>query len=190
MSTESVMLSNQVILCCPLLLLPSVFPSIRVFSKELTLRIRCPKYWSFSISPSSEYSGLNFFRIDWLDPLAVQGTLKILLQHHNSKESILQCLAFLMVQHSQQTWQQENPWLWVYRPLFAKWCLCFWIHCLVCSRFSSKGQASFDFMAAHTICSDFGVQESKISHSFHFFPLFVMSWWNWGHDLRFLNVEF
>ena len=90
------MLSNQVILCCPLLLLPSVFPSIRVFSKELTLRIRCPKYWSFSISSSNEYSGWISFRIDWLDLLAVQGTLKSRLQHHSSKASILWRSAFFI----------------------------------------------------------------------------------------------
>ena len=93
MSIESVMLSNHLILCQPLLLLPSIFPSIRVFSNESVLRIRWPKYWSFSfsISPSNEYSGLVFFRIDLLNLLAVQGTLKSLLQHHSSKASILQC---------------------------------------------------------------------------------------------------
>ena len=93
---------NHLILCHPLLLLPSVFPSIRVFSKELVLCIRWPKYWSFSfsISPSNEYSGLISFRIDWLDLLAVQGTLKSLLQHHSSKASILWCSAFFIVQLS------------------------------------------------------------------------------------------
>jgi len=93
MCIESVMQSNHLILCGPLLLLPSVFPSIRVFSSESVLRIRWPKYWSFSfsISPSSEYSGLISFRMDWLDLLAVQGTLKSLLQHHSSKASILWC---------------------------------------------------------------------------------------------------
>ena len=102
MSIESVMPSNQLILCCSLLLLPSIFPSIRVFSNESVLRIRWPKYWSFSfnISPSNEYSGLISFRMDWLDLLAVQGTLKSLLQHHSSKASILQCSAFFMVQPS------------------------------------------------------------------------------------------
>ena len=87
MSIESVMQSNHLILCCPLLLMPSIFPNIRVFSNELALHTRWPKYWSFSfsISPSNEYSGLIFFRMDWLDLLAVQGTLKILLQHHSSK---------------------------------------------------------------------------------------------------------
>ena len=89
MSTESVMSSNHLILCFPLLLLPSIFPSIRVFSNELALCIRWPKYWSFSISPSNEYSGLISFRIDSCDLLAVEGTLKSLLQHHNLKASIL-----------------------------------------------------------------------------------------------------
>ena len=99
-SMESVILSNHVILCCPLLLLPSIFPSIRVFSNESPLQIRWPKYWSFSISPSSEYSGLIYFRINCFDLLDVQGTLKSLLQHHNLKASILQCSAFFMIQFS------------------------------------------------------------------------------------------
>ena len=96
---------NHLILCCPLLLLPSVFPCIRVFSNESVLHIRRSKYWSFSISPSNEYSGLISFRIDWFDLLTVQGTLKSLLQHHSSKPSILKCLAFFMVQllHSYMT---------------------------------------------------------------------------------------
>ena len=94
--------SNHLILCNPLLLLPSIFSSISVFSNESVLQIRWPKYWSFSfnISPSNEYSGLNSFRMDWLDHLAVQGTLKSLLQNHSSKASILQCSAFFMVQLS------------------------------------------------------------------------------------------
>ena len=98
-SIELVMPSNHLILCHPLLLLPSVFPSIRVFSNELALRIRWAKYWSFSfsISPSNEYSGLISFRMDWLDLLAVQGTLQSLLQHHSSKATFLQCSAFFMV---------------------------------------------------------------------------------------------
>ena len=102
MSIESVMPSNHLILCCPLLLLPSVFPSIRVFYNESVFYIRWPKYWSFSfsISPSNEYSGLTSFRTDWFDLLAVQGTLKSLLQHHGSKASILQCAVFFMVQLS------------------------------------------------------------------------------------------
>ena len=102
MFIESVMPSSHLILCCPLLLLPSIFPSIRVFSNESVLRIRWPKYWSFSfsISPSNEYSGLISFRMDRLDLLAVQGTLKSLLQHHSSKASILQHSAFFIVQLS------------------------------------------------------------------------------------------
>ena len=102
MSIKSVMPSNHLILCHPLLLLPSIFPSIRVFSNEAALHIRWPKYWSFrfNISPSNENSGLIFFRMDWLDLLAVQGTLKSLLQHHSSKASILQHSAFFIVQIS------------------------------------------------------------------------------------------
>ena len=100
MSIELVMASNHLILCCPLLFLPSVFPSIRVFSNESVLRIRWPKYWNFSISPSSEYSGLISCMIDWFDLLAVQEIHKILLQHHSSKASILQHSAFFIVQFS------------------------------------------------------------------------------------------
>ena len=102
MSIESVMPSNHLILCRALLLLPSIFPSIRVFSNESALHIRWPKYWSFSfnISPSNEYSGVISFRMDWLDLLAVQGILKSLLQHHISKASILQCSAFFIIQLS------------------------------------------------------------------------------------------
>ena len=102
MSIESVMPSNLLILSSPLFFLPSIFPSIRVFSNESALCIRWPNYWSFSfnISPSNEYSGLLSFRMDWLDPLAVQGTLKSLLQHHSSKASILWHSAFFIVQLS------------------------------------------------------------------------------------------
>ena len=102
MSIESVMPSNHLIFCCPLLLLPSIVPSIRVFSNESALHIRWPIFWSFSfnISLSNEHSGLISFRMDWLDLLAIQGTLKSLLQHHSSKASILQCSAFVIVQLS------------------------------------------------------------------------------------------
>ena len=102
MSIESVMPSNHLIFCCTLLLLCSIFTSIRVFSNESALHIRCPQYWSFSfnISPPNEHPGLISFRMDWLDLLAVQGTLKSLLQHHSSKASILQCSAFFIVQLS------------------------------------------------------------------------------------------
>ena len=111
-SIELVMLSSDLILCHPLLLLPSIFPSIRVFSNESALRITWPKYWTFSfnISPSNEHSGLISFRMDWLDLLAVQGTLKSLLQHHSSKASILRCSVFFTVQisHPYMTTCMEN----------------------------------------------------------------------------------
>ena len=97
LSIELVMPSNYLIFCWPLLLLPSIFPSIRVFSKELALCIRWPKYWSFSINPSSEHSELISFRMDWFDLLAIQGTFKSLLQHHSSKASILQCSSILQL---------------------------------------------------------------------------------------------
>ena len=102
MSIESLMPSSHLILCCPFLLLPPIPPSIRVFSNESTLRVRWPKYWrfSFSISPSNEHPGLISFRMDWLDLLAVQGTLKSLLQHHSSKASILRRLDFFIIQLS------------------------------------------------------------------------------------------
>ena len=102
MSIESVMPSNYLILCCLLLFLPSIFPSIRIFSSDTVLCIGCPNYWSFSfsISPSNEYSGLISFRMDWLDLLVVQGTLKSLLQHHSPKPSVLWCSVFFIVQLS------------------------------------------------------------------------------------------
>ena len=102
MSLELVMLSKHLVLYCSLLLLPLIFPSIRVFSNESVLHIRWPRYWSFSfrISPSNEYSGLISFRMDWLDLLAVQGTINSLFLHHNSKASVLRCSAFFMVQLS------------------------------------------------------------------------------------------
>ena len=129
MSIELVMPSNHLILCCPLLLLPLIFPSLRVFSNESALCIRWPKYWnfSFSISLSNEYSGLIYFRMDWLDLLAVQGTLKSLHQHHSSKASILQCSAFFIVQLS-------HPYMTTGKTIaLTRWTfvgLCFLIHYL------------------------------------------------------------
>ena len=119
MSIELMMLSNHLILCCPLLLLPSVFPSIRVFSSELAFHIRWPKYWifSFSISPSNEYSRLISFRINWFDLLAVQGTLKSLLQHHSSKASILHHSVFFMVQLSHPYMTYRKNCSFAYMPL-------------------------------------------------------------------------
>ena len=121
-SIESVSPSSHLILCRPLLLLPSIFPSIRVFSNESVLHIRWPKYWSFSfnISPSNEYSGLISCRIDWLDLLAVQGTLKSLLQHHSSKAPILWCSAFFMGQFSHSYMTTGKIKAWLYGPLSAK----------------------------------------------------------------------
>ena len=111
MSIESVMLSMQLTLCHPLLLPPSIFPSISVFTNESVLHIRQPKYWSFSFSPSNEYPGLISFRIDWLDLLAVQGTFKSLPQHHSSKASILQCSSFFIVQlsHPYMITEKQQP---------------------------------------------------------------------------------
>ena len=125
MFIESVMSSNHLILCRPLLLLPSIFPSIRVFSNESGLRIRWPKYWSFSISPSNEYSGLISFRMDCLDLLAVQGTLKSLLQHRSSEASILRDSAFFTVQLS-------HPYMTTGKTIaLTKWTLVGKVMCLL-----------------------------------------------------------
>ena len=121
MSIESMMPFNHLILCCPLLL-PSIFPRFKVFSSESALCIRWPKYWSFSfsISPSNEYSGLISFRMEWLDLLAVQGTLKSLLQHHSSKASVLQCSAFFIVQLSHPYMTTGKTIAWTKWTLFGK----------------------------------------------------------------------
>ena len=131
MSIESVMASNHLTLCHPLLLLPSIFPSMRIFSSELALLIRWPKYWnfSFSISPSNEYSGLISFRIHCFHFLLFK-RLSRNLQHHNLKPSILLCPVFFMFQVAHPSWLLEKSYLWLYRPLLVKWCLCFLITCL------------------------------------------------------------
>ena len=131
MSIESVVPSNCLTLCHPLLVLPSIISSIRVFFNESPLLIRWPKYWSFSfsINTSIEYSWSNSFRIDWLDFLAVQETLKSLLQHHTSKTLILLCSAFFMVQFSHPYMSTGKPVLTTW-TLSANWCLCFLICCL------------------------------------------------------------
>ena len=163
--------SNHLIFCHPLLLLPSLFPSIRVFSNESVLRIRWPKNWNFSISPSNKYSGLISFKIDWLDPLEVQGTLKSLLQHCNSKASILQSSAFFMVQlsHPYMTTGKIKPltiWtLFQQSDVSALQCTI-----SVCHNFPSKEQVSFNFIVAVTVHSDIGAQENKIGHCFYFSP--------------------
>ena len=162
MSIKLVMPSNRLIPCPALLLLPSIFPSIRVFSNESVVHIRWPKYWSFSfsISSSNEYLGLISLRTDWFDFLAVQGTLTSLLQHHSSKASILQCSAFFMLQLSMTT-----QWLLRKTIVLTRWTFVskeisdFWYTVYVGHSFSSKEQASFNPMAAVTICSDLGAQE-------------------------------
>ena len=146
MSIQSVMPSSHLILCCPLLLLPPIPPSIRVFSNESTLRVRWPKYWSFSfsISPSNEHPGLISFRMDWLDLIAVQGTLKSLLQQHSSKASILWHLAFFTVQLSHPymiTGKITALTRWTF--LLANLCLCFSICYLGWSKFSFQGVSVF-----------------------------------------------
>ena len=167
MSIELVMPSSHLILCHPLLL-PSIPPSIRVFSKESALRIRWPKYCSFSlsISPFSEYPGLISFRMNWLDLLAVQGTLKSLLQYHSSKASILQHSAFFIVQLS-------HPYMTTGKTIaLTRWTFVGKVMSLpfnMLSRFViafySKELVSFNFMTAVTICSDFGAQENSLTFS-------------------------
>ena len=164
MSIESVMPSSHLILCRPLLLLPPIPPSISVFSYESSLRMRWPKYWSFSfsISPSNEYSGLISFRMDWLDLLAVQGTLKSLLQHHSSKASILRHSAFFTV------------WLWHPYMTTGKtialtsrtfvgtvMSLLFNMRSRLVITFLSRSKC-LNFMASVSICSDFGVQKNEV----------------------------
>ena len=170
MSIESVMPSNHLILRYSLIFMPSIFPSIRVFSNESALCLRWPKYWSFSfsISPSNEQSGLISFRIDWFDILGVQGTFKSLLQHHNLKASVLWCSTFVMVQlsHPYRTTEKTLP-LTIQTFVGKVVSLLFNMH-LGLSQLSSKEQASLSFMAAVTICSDFGVQE--VCHCFHSLP--------------------
>ena len=152
--------------CRPVLLLPSIFPSIRIFSNESPLCIRWPKYWSFSLSPSDQYSGLISFRMDWLDLFEVQGTLKSLLQHHSSQASILWLSAFFMVQLSypymitgktialtRQTFVGKGP--------------------LLLNMLSMLVIAFLPRMAVVTTCSDFGAQENKVCHCFHCFPIYL-----------------
>ena len=175
MSIESVMPSNHLILCCPLLLLPSIFPSIRVFLNESVLCSRGPKYWSFSfsISPSNEYSGLISFR-NWLDLLAVQGTLKS-LQYHSSKASILQHSAFFTVQLS-HPYMTIGKTIALTRQTFVGkvTSLLFKMLSRLVITFLSRSKASFNFMAAVTICSNFGAQKNSLSLFLLFPHLFAM----------------
>ena len=191
MSNESVTPSNHFILCPPLLLLSSIFPSIRVFSSELAFHIRWPKYWSFSfnISLSDEYSGLISFRMDWLDLLAVQGNLKSLLQHHSSKASILQCSALFIVQLS-HPYKTSGKTTALTRQTFVGKVVSLLFSILSRLLITFLPRSKSLLMAAITICSDFGAQKNKVWHCFHCFPIYFP--WSNGtrcHDLSFLNVE-
>ena len=167
--------SNHLIVCHPLLP-PSIFPSIRVFSNKSALRIRWQKYWSFSfsISPSNEYSGLISFRMDWLDLLAVQGILKSLLQHHISKATILRCSAFFMVHLS-------HPYMTTGKTIaLTRWTFVGKVMSLLFNTLSSlvitflpRSKPLFNFTAALTICSDFGDPQNKVCHCFHCFLIYL-----------------
>ena len=181
------------ILCHPFLLLPLVFPSIRVFSIESDLHIRWSKYWlfSFSISPSNEYSRFISFRTDLLDLLAIQGTLKSLLQCHSSKASILQCSAFFISQLS-------HPYMTTGKTIaLTRWTFVSKVMSLLFNMMSRliiaflPRSKCVNFMAAVTISSDFGAQENKVCHCLPCFPIYLP--WSDGtryHDLCFLSVEF
>ena len=186
------MASNHLILCHPLLLLPSIFPSNKVFSNESVLHIRWPKYWSFSfsISPSNEYSGLISFRIDWLDLLAVQGTLKSLLQHHSSKASILWHSAFFIV----ELW---HPYMTTGKTIaLIRWTFIGKVMSLL---FNMLSRLVITFLpgSKHLLISWLQSQSTVIleppkivSHYFHCFPIYLP--WSDGtrcYDLNFLNVE-
>ena len=193
MSIELVMSSNHLILCHSLLFPPSIFPSIRVFSNESVLRIRWPKYWSFSfiISPSNENSGLISFRMDWLDILAVQGTLTSLLQHHSSKESILLCSAFYTVQLSHPYMTTEKTTALIRQTFLGK----------VMSLLSNKlSRLVITFLprSKHLLISwlqspsavILEPPQNKVFHCFHCFSIYLPRSNGTGcHDLSFLNVE-
>ena len=184
--------SNHLILCCPLLLLPPIPPSIRVFPNESTLHIRWPKYWSFSfsISSSNEHPGLISFRMDWLDLLAVHRTLKSLLQHHSSKGSILWCSAFFIVQLS-------HPYMTTGKTIvLTRWTLVGKVMSLlfnILSRLVTAFLSKSKCLLISWLQSPSAVilePQNKVSHSFHCFPIYLP----WSdetrcHDLSFLNVE-
>ena len=193
MPIESVMPSSHLILCYPLILLPPIPPSIRVFSNESTLHMRWPKYWSFSFRfiPSKEIPGLIFFRMDWLDLRAVQGTLKSLLQHHSSKAPILRRSAFFTVQLSHPYMTTGKTTALTRRTFVGKvMSLLLNILSRLVITFLPRSKCLLkNLMAAVAICSDFGAPQNKVWHCFHCFPIYFP--WNDGtrcHDLRFLNV--
>ena len=194
MSIASVMPSNHLILCRPLLLLPSTFPSIRVFSNESALHMRWPKYWSFSfnISPSNEHPGLISFRMDWLDLLAVQGTLKNLLQYHRSKASILQHSALFIVQvsHPDTTTGKTialTRWNFVGKVMFL---VCNMLSRLVIAFLPRGKHLSVSWLQSPSAVIFFGAPQNKVSHCFHCFPIYLP--WSEGtgcHDLSFLIMN-
>ena len=169
--------SSHLILCRPLLLLSPIPPSIRVFSNESALCITWPKYWSFgfSISPSNGYSELISFRIDWFDLLAVQGTLKSLFHHCSLKASIFLCSAFFMIQisHLYMTTGKTIALIYSIDLCWQSDVSTFQFAVSVCQSFPLMKQASFNFMAAITICSDFGAYKNEVSHCFHCFPIYL-----------------
>ena len=182
--------SNHLILCHPLLLPSSIFPTIRVFSKELALHIRWPKYWNFSfnISSSNEHSGLISLRMDRLDCLAVQGTLKSLHQHHSSKASILQCSTFFTVQLSHPYMTTGKTIAWTRQTFVGK---------VMSLLFNMLSRLVITFLPRSKCLLISWLQspsavilESKKIMSALFPSLFAMKWWDWMHDLSFLNVEF
>ena len=192
MSIESVMPSNHFMLCCALLHLPSIFPTLRVFSNESVLRITWPKYWSFSfsISPSSEYSGLISFRMDWFE-LALQGTLKSLLQHYSSKALILWHSAFFIVQLS-------YPYMTTWKTIaLTRWTFVLKVMSLL---FNTLSRLVIAFLPRSKCLFISWLQSPSavilepkklVSHCFHCFPIYLP--WSDGtrhHDLSFLNVEF
>jgi len=169
MCMESVMPSNHHILCCPLLLLPLIFPSIRVFSNESVLCTRWPKYWSFSVSPCNEYLGLIFFRIDWLNLLAVQGAFKRLFQHHSSKAAILRCSAFFMVKLSLSYMTTGKT------RTFTRWTF---VGKVISLLFSMLSRFIIAFLPRSkrlliSWLQSPSAQENKVSHCFHCFPIYL-----------------
>ena len=193
-SIELVMPSNHLILCHPLLLPPSIFPSIRDFSNESALHIRWPKYWgfSFNISPSNEYSGPISFRMDWLDLLEVQGTLKSLLQHHSSKASILPCSAFFIFQLS-HPYMTTGKTIALTRQNFVDKVISLLFNMLsrLAITFFARSKRLLILWLQTPCATMLEPKKNKVSHCFHYFPIYLP--WSDGtrcHGLRLLNVEF
>ena len=193
MSIESVMPSNHLILCHPLLLLPPIPPSIRVFSSESTLHMRWPKHWSFSfsISPSNEHPGLISFRMDWLDLLAVQGTLKSLLQHHSSKPSIFRHSTVFRVQLSHPYMSTGKTIALTRRTFLGKvMSLLFNMHSRLVITFRPRSKCLLISWLQSPSAVIFGAPQKKVWHCFHCLPIYFP--WSDGsrlHDLSFLNAE-